>query len=210
MDFTKARQQMVDGQIAARGITDEKVLEAFSEVPRHKFVPNKFQELAYSDHPLSIGHGATISQPYMVALMCQILKLDKGCKVLDVGTGSGYEAAILSHICDKVITIERIEELVKTSRVRLSKLGYENVEVIHGDGSKGYEEEAPYDGIKVAATTEEITDAWKEQLKVGGIIVCPELVQKKQKLIEARKSQEGFERETHGYVRFVPLVKDKL
>jgi protein-L-isoaspartate(D-aspartate) O-methyltransferase len=207
--FTQKRKEMIENQISARGVTDEKVLKAFSEVPREKFVSEDYQELSYNDHPLPIGHGVTISQPYIVALMCQILQLNEKSKVLDVGTGSGYEAAILSHLCQKVITIERIGKLADTARVRLSELGYKNVEVVKGDGSKGYEKEAPYDCIKVAATTENITEEWKKQLKVGGKIVYPQLINGVQKLVEATKTEDGFEKLTHGYVRFVPLITDK-
>lgn len=210
MTNTQKRQYMVKTQIVGRGITDEKVIKAFSQVPRHKFVEKDYQNIAYTDQPLPIGHGVTISQPYTVALMCQVLNLNEDSKVLDIGTGSGYQAAILSEICKHVVTIERIEELAKNARVRLAKLGYDNVEVVHGDGSKGYEKGAPYDGIKVAATTKKITNSWKNQLKKNGIIVYPELIDGTQKLIAAKKTKDGFEKSSHGYVRFVPLIKEDL
>jgi protein-L-isoaspartate(D-aspartate) O-methyltransferase len=207
-NFRTKREQMVETQLSARDISDKNILKAFLEVPREDFVPDKYKELAYSDHPLSIGHGVTISQPYIVALMCQILDIDKNSKVLDIGTGSGYQAAILSHLCKEVVTIERIEELAKQARKRLQKLGYDNVEVICADGSKGYKEEAPYDGIIVAATTNKITKEWKQQLKINGKIVYPESTNGIQKLIEAIKTKTGFEKVSHGYVRFVPLIKE--
>jgi protein-L-isoaspartate(D-aspartate) O-methyltransferase len=206
--FKEEREEMVKTQILSRGITNKNILKAFLEVPREKFVPDKYKELACSDGPLPIGYGVTISQPYIVALMCQILDLDKESKVLDIGTGSGYQVAILSHLCKGVVTIERIEELAKQSRKKLQKLGYDNVEVICADGSKGYKAKAPYDGIKVAATTNKITKEWKQQLKIDGKIVYPESTNGVQKLIEATKTKTGFEKVSHGYVRFVPLIKE--
>jgi protein-L-isoaspartate(D-aspartate) O-methyltransferase len=139
--------------------------------------------------------------------MCQILDLDKESKVLDIGTGSGYQAAILSHLCKKVVSIEIIEELYRIAKTRLSNLGYDDVEVIYGDGSKGYKKEAPYDGIIVAAATEKIPDSWKEQLKLGGRIVYPKTENGTQQLVEVVKTENGFEKSYHGYVRFVPLVQ---
>jgi len=207
IDYKKERETMVEKHLAARGITDQNVLDAFLEVPREEFVPDEYKEIAYVDRPLPIGNGATISQPYTVALMCQIISVDKDSKVLDIGTGSGYESAILSLICKKVIAMERIKELADSARDRLKRLGYDNVKVIHGDGSEGYKKKAPYDAIKVAATTEQITDAWRDQLKVGGKLVYPELLNDVQKLVEATKTQDGFTLTTHGYVKFVPLLK---
>jgi protein-L-isoaspartate(D-aspartate) O-methyltransferase len=207
IDFKKERETMVKQQLVARGITDQNVLDAFSKVPREEFVPDEYKEIAYVDRPLPIGNGATISQPYTVALMCQIISVDKNSKVLDIGAGSGYESAILSLMCKEVIAMERIKELADSARDKLKRLGYNNVKLIHGDGSEGYEKEAPYDAIKVAATTEQITDAWRDQLKVGGKLVYPELLNDVQKLVEATKTQDGFILTTHGYVTFVPLIK---
>jgi protein-L-isoaspartate(D-aspartate) O-methyltransferase len=205
--FKKEREEMVKTQILNRGITNENILKAFLEVPREEFVSDRYKELAYSDGPLPIGYGVTISQPYIVALMCQILDLDKESKVLDIGTGSGYQATILSHLCKKVVTIEVIEELYSIAKTRLSNLGYENIEAICGDGSKGYKKEAPYDGIIVAAATEKIPDSWKEQLKLGGRIVYPKTENGTQQLVEVVKTENGFEKSYHGHVRFVPLVQ---
>jgi protein-L-isoaspartate(D-aspartate) O-methyltransferase len=205
-EFKEEREEMVK-QMASRGISNKRVLDAFLKTPREKFVPDKYKELAYFDGPLPIGYGVTISQPYIVALMCQILDLDKESKVLDIGTGSGYQAAILSHLCKKVVSIEIIEELYRIAKTRLSNLGYDDVEVIYGDGSKGYKKEAPYDGIIVAAATEKIPDSWKEQLKLGGRIVYPKTENGTQQLVEVVKTENGFEKSYHGYVRFVPLVQ---
>lgn len=209
-EYKEKREEMVEKHLKGRGIVDENILEAFLKVPREEFVPEEYKDLAYSDSPLPIGHGATISQPYIVALMCQILKLDSNSKVLDIGTGSGYQAAILSLICKKVITIERIGELAKSASKNLMKLNYDNVKVIHADGSLGYKQEAPYDGIKVAATTDHIPKAWKEQLKEGGRIVYPESLGITEQLIEAVKTKEGILKINHGGVRFVPLKEGKV
>lgn len=209
-EYKEKREEMVEKHLKGRGIVDENILEAFLKVPREEFVPEEYKDQAYSDSPLPIGHGATISQPYIVALMCQILKLDSNSKVLDIGTGSGYQAAILSLICKKVITIERIGELAKSASKNLMKLNYDNVKVIHADGSLGYKQEAPYDGIKVAATTDHIPKAWKEQLKEGGRIVYPESLGITEQLIEAIKTKEGILKINHGGVRFVPLKEGKV
>lgn len=209
-EYKEKREEMVKKHLKGRGIVDENILEAFLKVPREEFVPEEYKDLAYSDSPLPIGHGATISQPYIVALMCQILKLDSNSKVLDIGTGSGYQAAILSLICKKVTTIERIGELAKSASKNLKKLNYDNVKVIHADGSLGYKQEAPYDGIKVAATTDHIPKAWKEQLKEGGRIVYPESLGITEQLIEAIKTKEGILKINHGGVRFVPLKEGKV
>ncbi len=205
--YEKQREAMVKEQLLGRDITDEEVLKAFLKVPREEFVKEKDRRWAYDDYPLSIGYGATISQPYIVALMCQILKLDKNSVVLDIGTGSGYAAAILSKIASKVITVERICELAEIAKERLKRLGYSNIEVIYGDGFKGYAKGAPYDGIMVSAATEKIADAWVEQLRVGGRIVYPKYDGIEQTLVEVLKTQSGIKEILHGGVRFVPLIK---
>jgi protein-L-isoaspartate(D-aspartate) O-methyltransferase len=208
-NYKKEREEMIRNHLLPRGISDKRVIEAFSKVDRGQFVPHNFEKMAYLDRPLPIGHEVTISQPYIVALMCELLDLDSDSKVLDIGTGSGYQAAILSLICKQVISMERIEELANSSRDRLSRLGYKNVEVIYGDGSKGYEREAPYDGVVVAAATGEITEAWQKQLRVGGKIVYPQRINGAEVLVEAIKTEDGFEIHTHGYVSFVPLIGDE-
>jgi protein-L-isoaspartate(D-aspartate) O-methyltransferase len=207
-NYNKEREEMIQSHLLARGISDERVIEAFSKVDRKEFVLPRFEKMAYLDRPLPIGYDVTISQPYIVALMCELLALDSESKVLDIGTGSGYQAAILSLICKQVVSIERIEELADSARDRLSRLAYNNIEVIYGDGSKGYEKEAPYDGIIVAATTGDITDAWKKQLRVGGKIIYPQRRAGTEMLFEAIKTKDGFEKHSHGYVSFVPgMVK---
>ncbi len=204
------RINMVENYLKPRGINDPLVLEAFESVPREEFVPDEYKEMAYTDSPLPIGHKATISQPYIVALMCQILELKKTDIVLDIGTGSGYEAAILAEICKKVVTVERVAPLAEKARETLKKLGYKNVEVITGDGSKGYPDKAPYDGIKVAAATKEAPSAWKKQIKVGGRIIFPQESSRggSQTLVEIKRTEIGFDKKTHGGVRFVQLLSD--
>lgn len=200
---------MVENNLKSRDISDENVLEVFRKVPREKFVPEELKDVAYSDNPLPIGHDVTISQPYIVALMCQILDLSQEDSVLDVGTGSGYQAAILSELCEYVVTIERISELARESEVRLEQMGYNNVKIIVGDGSKGYAEEAPYDGIKVAAATSHAPEEWKQQLSHNGSIVFPRRRSSiGQELIEIKKFGDEFEEISHGGVRFVPLVTE--
>lgn len=167
---------MVKEQIINRGIDDKKVLEIMEKVPRHKFVPQNYISQAYEDHPLPIGYGQTISQPYMVALMTQCLKLigGVGFKVLEIGTGSGYQAAVLAELVKgKVYTIEIIEELGKSASLRLKNLGYKNVEVKIGDGYFGWKEKAPFDRIIVTCAPDHIPPPLIEQLKVGGIMVVP-------------------------------------
>jgi len=206
-NYEKLRENMVAEQLIGRDITDQRVIEAFLKVPREEFVREQDKRWAYDDYPLPIGYGATISQPYTAAVMSQILKLDKDSTVLDIGTGSGYSAAILSQISSKVITVERICELAHKARERLERLGYPNIEVIYEDGFKGYEREAPYDGIMVSAATEEIADAWLEQPKVGGRIVYPKYNGIEQILVEGIKTKSGIKEVYHGGVKFVPLIK---
>jgi protein-L-isoaspartate(D-aspartate) O-methyltransferase len=205
--YEKQREDMVVEQLKGRNITDERVIKAFLRVPREEFVREQDKRWAYDDYPLSIGYGATISQPYIVALMCQILKLNKNSTVLDIGTGSGYSAAILSKIVSKVITIERICELANKAQKLLKRLGYSNVKVICGDGSRGYKKGAPYGGIMVSAATEKIADSWIKQLRVGGRIVYPKYDGIEQTLVEGIKTKSGIKEIYHGGVRFVPLIK---
>lgn len=172
-DYEKARKRMVTGQIARRGIKDRNTLKAMRNVERHLFVPPQYMHLAYDDSPLSIGYGQTISQPYIVAYMTEIIKPKSGDKILEIGAGSGYQAAVLGEIVDKVFTIEIIDELAKTASDRLQKLGYNNVEVINGDGYYGFEEEAPFDAIIVTAASEHIPPSLIKQLKDGGKMIIP-------------------------------------
>ncbi|MFP3904499.1 MAG: protein-L-isoaspartate(D-aspartate) O-methyltransferase [Armatimonadota bacterium] len=171
--YKQARERMVEQQLRRRGISDERLLEAMRKVPRHEFVPPGARSAAYSDRPLSIGAGQTISQPYMVAYMVEQLEAGPDDRILEVGAGSGYQAAILAELADEVYAIEYLQELADKARETVQRLGYDNVHIITGDGSKGYAEAAPYDGIIVAAAAPKISPAWKEQLAEGGRIVAP-------------------------------------
>ncbi len=206
-NFAKQRQLMVEHQLESRDITDQNVLAAMSQVPREKFVPDHQRINAYADHPLPIGHNQTISQPYVVALMCQLLELSGNEKVLDIGTGSGYQAAVLSHLAKEVISIEVIPELAESAEQTLKKLGYNNVTVIIGDGREGAPDYAPFDGITSAAASDQVPRSWKKQLKIGGRIVLPLKDGAFQRLTRLTKTEEGFKKETFGGVAFVPLIE---
>jgi protein-L-isoaspartate(D-aspartate) O-methyltransferase len=200
------RIDMVDMQIQARGIENRAVLEAMRKVPRHLFVPPENVGAAYADRPLPIGHGQTISQPYMVAVMTEALKLEGHEKVLEVGTGSGYQAAILAEIVDHVVTLERMKELAESAQETLKHLGYVNIEVMVGDGSEGYPGRAPYDGIIVTAGAPEVPAVLMEQLADGGRLVIPVGNSFQQTL--TRVTRKGGEHEIErleGCV-FVPLI----
>jgi len=172
-EFARLRHQMVELQIKARGVKDPRVLAAMEKVPRHEFVPAEFIDQAYEDHPLPIGHGQTISQPYIVAVMTELLQLEPGDKVLEIGTGSGYQAAILAEITDKVYTDEIIPELAKSAEERLRRLGYTSVKVKNADGYYGWEEHAPYDAIIVTCAPDHVPRPLIRQLKDGGRMVIP-------------------------------------
>lgn len=171
--YAERRERMVSSQIRLRGIRDSDVLQAMEAVPRHEFVPDEYLDQAYDDHPLPIGYGQTISQPYIVALMTELLELERGQKVLEIGTGSGYQAAILAEITDQVYTVEIIPELAHSVRERLERLGYENIQVLHADGYYGWEEHAPYDAIIVTAAPDHVPQPLIQQLKDGGRLVIP-------------------------------------
>jgi protein-L-isoaspartate(D-aspartate) O-methyltransferase len=207
-DFQKQRLAMVKDQIMERGVKDRSVIEAMMAVPRHKFVSENYMNGAYVDSPLPIGHGQTISQPYIVAYMTEILNLNKSSKVLEVGTGSGYQAAILSPIVKQVYTIEIIPELAKSAAVRLKDLGYNNVEVAIGDGYFGWNKYAPFDAIIVTAAAGHIPPPLIEQLKNNGRMIIPVggsfLVQN---LILVTKDKDGHVTTRNLMpVRFVPLT----
>lgn len=207
-DMTAARNRMVEVQIAARGVRDANVLDAMRRVPREAFVAPGFEEFAYEDGPLPIGHGQTISQPYIVALMVEALGLEKGGKVLEIGTGSGYAAAILARIVDHVFSIERIGELADFARANLAAAGLADaVDVRHADGSDGWPEEAPFDAILVSAGAPEPPQPLVEQLAVGGVLVVPVgRSPTRQKLVRiTRTSETRTDRENITDVRFVPL-----
>ena len=207
-DYSTLRDEMVADQIAARGVDSQAVLDAMRKVPREAFVPNRMREFAYEDAPLPIEAGQTISQPYIVALMTQALGLKGGETVLEIGTGSGYAAAVLAEIAHAVYTVERIDELVRLAASRLNDLGYANVHVRQGDGSLGWREHAPYDAIIVAAGGPEVPDTLKQQLKVGGRIVIPVgSSPHDQVLVQVTRIAENrFETEQIADVRFVPLI----
>ena len=172
-DFQSMKEEMVETQIRARGIRNETVLNAMLKVDRHRFVPEEMHHLAYSDRPLPIGEGQTISQPYIVALMTELLELKKGDKVLEVGTGSGYQAAILGELTDDVYTIEIIESLARSAEKTLNELGYGNIRVKVGDGYVGWEEFAPFDAIIVTCAPSHVPQPLLDQLKEGGRLVIP-------------------------------------
>src|SRR5436190_5254057 len=172
-DFAREREAMVERQLKRRGIVEEPILDAFREVPREVFIGRNHAHLAYGDHPLPIEAGQTISQPYIVALMIQAAGIRPGDKVLEVGAGSGYAAAVISRIADTVTAIERQHELVEVARERLERLGYVNVEIVEGDGTKGWPQGAPYDAILAAASGSHVPGPLVDQLTPGGCIVMP-------------------------------------
>jgi protein-L-isoaspartate(D-aspartate) O-methyltransferase len=199
---------MVSHQIQARGITDPRVLAALSRVPRHLFVPPDLASSAYGDHPLPIGQGQTISQPYIVALMSQWAEVQPGEKVLEVGTGSGYQAAVLAELTDRVFSIEIIPELAQTAAARLAALGYAQIRVKAGDGYLGWPEEAPFDAILVTAAAPAVPAALAAQLKEGGRLVIPlGAAFGEQFLVRLRKVNGELNEEEQLPVRFVPLVR---
>lgn len=206
IDFETARQQMVDRQLAARGISDPRVLDAMRQVPRHAFVERHQQAEAYDDTPLPIGDGQSISQPYMVAIMTQLLRLEGPERVLEVGTGSGYQAAVLTRLCSMVYTIERIPSLLERSRTILEECGYENIQFKVGDGSLGWPEEAPFDAILVTAGAPAIPSVLVDQLTDGGRLVVPVGDRYSQTLKRITKTRFGAKTENFTGCRFVDLV----
>ncbi|HLE82759.1 MAG TPA: protein-L-isoaspartate(D-aspartate) O-methyltransferase [Thermoanaerobaculia bacterium] len=210
-DFETLRRLMVEHQLERRGIADPLVLEAMRKVPREAFVPPELAEEAYADGPLPIGEGQTISQPYIVALMTEALELRGGERVLEIGAGSGYAAAVLAEIAAELYTVERHARLAEEAAARLTRLGYDNVHVRVGDGSLGWPEHAPFDAIVVAAGAPEVPEALKEQLAVGGRLVIPVGQGRTlQDLLRLRRlSETEYQREELGGVRFVPLVGEE-
>ena len=199
------RLAMVASQIEARGVRDERILEAMRSVPRHLFVPAPLRAEAYRDGPLYIGHQQTISQPYIVALMSEQLRPKPSMKVLEIGTGSGYQAAVLAEVVKDVYTIEIIPELGRQAAARLESLGYTNIHPRVGDGYDGWPEEAPFDGILVTAAPAEIPQPLKDQLAVGGRLVIP-VGRGSQDLVVVTRTEDGFEERGVTPVRFVPMT----
>ena len=206
--FAQMRKDIVHEQIIARGIKEEKVIAAFRKVERHKFVPENLQRSAYEDHPLPIGYEQTISQPYIVALMTELARLKPEDRVLEIGTGSGYQAAILAEIAKQVYTIEILKPLAESSRKKLKDLGYKNIQVKWGDGYLGWEEFAPFDVIIVTAAPDEVPRALVEQLKIGGRLVIP-VGESFQELKLITKTKDGIKEKSIIPVRFVPMIKSK-
>lgn len=207
MEYEEARERMVREQLEAQGITDHRVLAAMRRVPRHRFVPDAMVERAYEDCALPIGNGQTISQPLMVALIAQALNVETGARTLDVGTGSGYQAALLAEMSATVVSIERHGDLAEQARTTLRANGYERVHVVVGDGSQGYAPDAPYDRIAVAAGSPHVPAALVEQLAPNGRLVLPVGSADRQYLTVIRKDAQGqVSTWTQDECQFVPLI----
>jgi protein-L-isoaspartate(D-aspartate) O-methyltransferase len=208
--FAEQRARMVEEQVRRRGVVDDAVLAAMATVPRERFVPEAMVHSAYEDGPLPITRGQTISQPYIVALMAEALRLDRHARVLEIGTGSGYGAAVLSRIAAEVVTIERHQLLAERARAVLAELHYDNVTVIHGDGSLGLAARGPYDGIVVTAGAPTVPESLLEQLTDGGSLVIPVGDEpRSQTLFRVTRRGDRFEQDDLGGVRFVPLIGDQ-
>ena len=206
LDWDKQREQMVSEQVQARGIQNKKVIDAFLKTPRHLFIPEGLRDMSYEDHPVSLGHGQTISQPYIVAMMIDRLELTGKEKVLEIGTGTGYQAALLSKLAKEVYTLEIVPPLVEKAKELLKELKRKNVKILYRDGSEGYDTKAPYDRILVSAASKEVPKPFLKQLKVGGILILPIGNRFHQELKKIRKTKEGFEEQTLCGCVFVPLV----
>lgn len=204
-DLGPRRSRMVDAQIEARGIHDGRVLDAMRSVPRHLFVPERVREQAYEDYPLPIGAQQTISQPYIVALMTSLLELHGKERVLEIGTGSGYQAAVLSRLAGEVYTVEILESLSKNAQKTIAGLGYDNIHFRVGDGYAGWPEAAPFDGILVTAAPEKVPQPLLDQLKTGGKLVIP-VGSFFQDLLVITKTPTGIEKRNVIPVRFVPMT----
>jgi protein-L-isoaspartate(D-aspartate) O-methyltransferase len=206
--FSNLRQIMVDSQLRARGIADQRVLEAMARVPRHEFAPETYRGQAYEDHPLPIGEGQTISQPYIVAIMLEALALSPAGRVLEVGTGSGYVTALLAELAAEVVSVERHAPLADAARDLLVRMGYTNVKVMVGDGSQGFAESAPYDAIIVSAATADIPPALLAQMAEGARMIIPVGPPDSQQL-QLIRMENGQPRITlRELCRFVPLISD--
>jgi len=208
-DYAEKREQMVNTQIIERGIRDIDVIDALRSVERHRFVPSSYRNKAYSDNPLPIGHEQTISQPYIVALMTELLDIEQGDKILEIGTGSGYQAAVLSEITPYVYSIEIVTPLAKEAQQTLRENGYQSIHLKTGDGYKGWKEHAPFDGIIVTCSPSDIPQPLKDQLAEGGRMVIPVGGAYIQKLVLLEKQKGTIRRKHVSNVRFVPMVDDK-
>lgn len=203
--FAKERERMVREQIAARDVSDARVLAAMRKVPRHLFVPERHRDDAYSDSPAPIGHDQTISQPYIVAKMTELAQVAPGARVLEIGTGSGYQAAVLAELAGQVYSIEIVQPLADQARQTLEQLGYKNVHVRHGDGYRGWPEQAPFDAIVVTAAAPRVPEPLLQQLKVGARLVIP-VGDDDQELLVVTRTEQGFDRKVELPVRFVPMT----
>jgi len=206
--YQSLRDQMVKRQLIPRGIEDQRVLDAMGKIPREAFVPDEMKPEAYDDRPLPIGRDQTISQPYIVALMTEALALKKTDRVLEIGTGSGYQAAVLAELCNTVYTVERIEALQENARKVLENIGYANIRFKVFDGTLGWPEHAPYDAIIVTAAAPRIPKPLLDQLRQGGRAVVPVGDRLSQRLVRVTRDQQGFYEKDLGGVRFVRLVGD--
>jgi len=209
-EYARDRDRMVLEQLVDRGIKDRRVIKAMQKVERHRFVPEEYRSVAYGDHPLPIGYEQTISQPYVVAFMTEVLQLKPTDRVLEIGTGSGYQAAILAEICDSVFTIEIVPELAHRAKNLLEQLGYKNIQVKHGDGYHGWPEKAPFDAIIVTCSPTKIPQPLKSQLKEGGRMIIPVgYPEIGQELYLIRKENERLIEKAVLPVRFVPMVNSE-
>ena len=205
-DLTAQRNAMVEQQIAARDISDAATLAAMRMVPRHEFLPMRLRSEAYADYPLPIGHGQTISQPYVLAFMTEAIRPQPGEKILEIGSGSGYQAAVLAEMGADVYTIEIVEPLAEMSRQTLQRLGYKNAHVLHGDGYRGWPEHAPFDAIIVTCAPDKIPAPLVEQLRDGGRMIIPVGSGMNQELVLLRKTGDKIEQQSVLPVRFVPMT----
>ena len=204
--YSNLRQHMVDSQVRARGICDARVLAAMTRVPRHDFAPERYRDQAYEDHPLPIAEGQTISQPYIVALMLEALKISSADKVLEIGTGSGYVSALLAELAGYVVSMERHDSLAESARKLLADLGYTNVRVVTGDGTQGFPESAPYNAIIVSAAAAEVPPALVAQLAERGRMIIPVGAEDAQQLRLVCREHGQLQTELRELCRFVPLV----
>jgi protein-L-isoaspartate(D-aspartate) O-methyltransferase len=206
IDYEKERNRMVDDQIVPRGVKDPRVLAAMRKVPRHEFMPEALRDKAYGDHAMPIGEGQTISQPYIVALMTELLELRDSDRVLEIGTGSGYQAAVLAELSGKVFTVERVKPLADKARASLDRLGYRNVAMKVFDGTYGWKDMGPFDAIMVTAASPDVPQPLLEQLKEGGRLVIPVGERFSQELLKIVKNAGGLERRISVPCVFVPLI----